>query len=174
MEIPTLNCYCCEKQVKPKVYIQIFLNDTKHVRADCPVCSRFLRYLPQEYLPLAENSGVNLYDLFGGWTTIPPKENAPSPVTYRSPKVETFWDDCLPENPLAKALVKEHGLFIRKDDEKQRYLIEFKTEKLMQIALRHISDIENALNRKYQAYYRAVFFSLEPLSALVELGVNDD
>jgi len=65
----TLYCKYCEKEQKIYTSEQEFSNGTKHIRADCLVCGRYLQYLPQflsleeTIMPFGAYKGDNLMSL---------------------------------------------------------------------------------------------------------------
>jgi len=51
----TLYCPHCKKEQNIYTSEQEFSNGTKHIRADCDVCGRYIKYLPQ-FLSLEETT----------------------------------------------------------------------------------------------------------------------
>lgn len=47
MEIK-INCYDCKEKVEVITEEKVFANGTKHIKATCPLCKRFIKWLPQE------------------------------------------------------------------------------------------------------------------------------
>jgi len=42
-----LICKYCEKEIEPVTEEKVFSNGTKHISASCPLCKKWLKYLPQ-------------------------------------------------------------------------------------------------------------------------------
>lgn len=47
MEIK-IPCNRCNKEIEPITEEKTFANGTKHIGATCPLCKRFIKWLPQE------------------------------------------------------------------------------------------------------------------------------
>ena len=43
-----MECFTCKKDIEPKTSFKIMRNGTEHIEARCPLCNRFLKYLPQK------------------------------------------------------------------------------------------------------------------------------
>lgn len=67
MTIPT--CKDCGS-VEVRITEQIFCNNTKHLKANCGICDKFLRYVPQEIdpgdmvLPLGKHKGKTIAHVY--------------------------------------------------------------------------------------------------------------
>ena len=63
-----MKCFSCG-EVEPKLIDRVFSNGTKHVEARCPVCDRFLKFMPQEFdlkeiiMPFGKHKGLRISDL---------------------------------------------------------------------------------------------------------------
>ena len=42
---PLLDCYACGPVV-PRVYTQPMINGSEHLRAECPGCGRYIKFVP--------------------------------------------------------------------------------------------------------------------------------
>ena len=54
-------CKYCQTEVEAVTEEKIFANKTKHISASCPLCKRWLKYLPQE-----ENNDVLYFGKYEG------------------------------------------------------------------------------------------------------------
>lgn len=43
-----IRCCYCKKEIEPVTKIVEFKNLSKHIAANCPLCKRFLKYLPSD------------------------------------------------------------------------------------------------------------------------------
>ena len=41
---PQLDCYACGPVV-PRIFVQIMINGTHHLRAECPGCGRYIKFV---------------------------------------------------------------------------------------------------------------------------------
>ena len=48
MNIHKITCKYCQEEVEAVIEKKIFSNGTKHLSASCPVCKKWIKYLPQE------------------------------------------------------------------------------------------------------------------------------
>lgn len=62
-------CKACKEEVEPFTSEQVFGNGVMHIRADCPICGGYLKYLPQYLtdeettIPFGKHKGTKLSEL---------------------------------------------------------------------------------------------------------------